>query len=61
MLAADSRVLRKGRPRTPPGPEGSNGTGCHPVPQGCLAIIDEHLFATRVFATSVFAMIILAS
>src|SRR5208283_4468293 len=39
LPAADSRVLRKGRPRTPPGPEGSNGTGCHPVPQGCLAII----------------------
>src|SRR5271154_7388599 len=39
LLAADSRVLRKGRSRTPPGPEGSDGTGCHPVPQGRLAII----------------------
>src|SRR5216683_4835794 len=51
LPAADSRVLRKGRPRTPPGPEGSNGTGCLPVPQGCLAIIrraarDEPLMAT---------------
>jgi len=27
LPVADSRVLRKGRPRTPPGPEGSNGTG----------------------------------
>jgi len=36
LPADDSWVLRKGRPRTPPGPEGSNGTGCHPVPQGCL-------------------------
>jgi hypothetical protein len=35
----DSRVLRKGTPRTPPGPEGSNGTGQFPVPQVRLAII----------------------
>ena len=39
LPAADSRVLRKGRSRTPPGPEGSNGTDRLPVPQGCLAII----------------------
>ncbi len=52
LLAADSRVLRKGRPRTPPGPEGSNGTGCHPVPQGCLAIIDEQLRRHKDFAIS---------
>jgi hypothetical protein len=39
LPAADSRVLRKGTPRTPPGPEGSNGTGQFPVPQVRLAII----------------------
>jgi hypothetical protein len=39
LPAADSRVLRKGTPRTPPGPEGSNGTGLFPVPQARLAII----------------------
>ena len=39
LPAADSRVLRKETPRTPPGPEGSNGTGQFPVPQVRLAII----------------------
>src|SRR5271154_6885309 len=39
LPAADSWVLRKGKSRTPPGPEGSNGTDPFPVPQGCLAII----------------------
>ncbi len=38
-LGFDSRVLRNEIPRTPPGPEGSNGSGTLRVPQGCLAII----------------------
>ncbi len=35
----DSRVLRNETLRTPPGPEGSNGSRALRVSQGCLAII----------------------
>jgi DNA polymerase III subunit gamma/tau len=60
LPAADSRVLRKGRPRTPPGPEGSNGTGSNPVPQGCLAIIRRAVFSDKQMAATPSSHLVLA-